>query len=37
VQWHPELLPDLAEHRRLFAWLVDQAAAGRPVPSISSP
>jgi putative glutamine amidotransferase len=38
VQWHPELLPDIAEHRRLFAWLVDQAAtAGRPVPSISAP
>jgi putative glutamine amidotransferase len=38
VQWHPELLPDAAEQRRLFTWLIDQAAAaGKPVPSISAP
>lgn len=25
VQWHPELLPHLAEHADLFAWLVAEA------------
>jgi putative glutamine amidotransferase len=26
VQWHPELLPEAAGHRRLFEWLVDLAS-----------
>jgi putative glutamine amidotransferase len=37
VQWHPELLPEAPEHRRLFAWLVDRAAADRRVATVSTP
>ncbi|MCB9589410.1 MAG: gamma-glutamyl-gamma-aminobutyrate hydrolase family protein [Polyangiaceae bacterium] len=39
VQWHPEYLPQRAEQRRLFAWLVEaaRAPASRPASSASPP
>jgi gamma-glutamyl-gamma-aminobutyrate hydrolase PuuD len=36
VQWHPELLPDVAGSPELFCWLIDQASRGHLVDATRS-